>query len=200
MKHVTLLAAAAAALATMPVHADPQTGNDWTGFYVGGQVGWMDVEYPTSNPIPGGILFDGNGAALGLHAGYNHDFGALVLGAEVSVDFPSEDLELTPAGTSAPREIDYFAVAKIKGGYDAGRFLPYAVIGYAWQDFEDTGNPTTRSQTFEGLAYGLGVSFLASPRLIAGIEALWFDLDPDNSTSTLTSEGTLLSLRMSYAF
>lgn len=200
MKHSMILTAAAAALTTLPAHADPRSGGDWTGFYVGGQVGWMEVEYPTRSPaVPGGVLYDGNGSAFGFHAGYNHDFGDFVLGGEVSVDFPSVDIDITPTGRPAPREVDYFAVAKFKAGYDAGRFLPYAVIGYASQDFKDTGALAAGSQTFDGVAYGVGVNYRVGPNLIAGVEALWFDLDPSN-TSFLTSEGTMLSLRLSYKF
>jgi hypothetical protein len=44
MVHATLLAAAAAALTTMPAHADPPTGGDRTGFYAVGQIRCTDVE------------------------------------------------------------------------------------------------------------------------------------------------------------
>ena len=84
MKHRQILAAVLLTLTALPAQAN----GDWTGFYAGGQIGWADVEYPNSSPlVPGGISFDGTGGALGLHAGYNHDFGTFVLGAEISLDF-----------------------------------------------------------------------------------------------------------------
>ncbi len=96
MKHVTLRAVAAAVLTTTPAHADPQTGGDWTDFYSGGQISRMEVEYPNSTPLfPGNVQFYGTGPGLGVHAGYTHDLGAWVLGAEFSADFPSVDLEQT---------------------------------------------------------------------------------------------------------
>jgi opacity protein-like surface antigen len=194
-----ILAAAVAPLFSMPAYAEQTTSTDWTGFYAGGQIGWLDVEYPTTGPVPGGILFDGTGNSFGLHVGYNHDFGSLVLGGEVSMDFPSVDIELTPTGNAAPRDIDWIGTVKARAGYDAGLFLPYAVIGYTWQEFNET-TGSAADRTFDGFGYGLGVSFLASQHLMVGAEALWFDLDPTEAGSSLTSEGTLLSLRLSYRF
>jgi opacity protein-like surface antigen len=201
LNRTSILAGLATALTLTPALADSTTGTDWTGFYAGGQIVWMDVEYPTSSPVVvGGIAFDGNGAGVGLHAGYNHDFGDFVLGAEVSLDFPSVDIELTPTGSPAPREIDRVTLIKAKAGYDAGRLLPHALIGYAWQVYDDTTGATSADQTFDGMTYGLGVDYLLSPSVIAGLEALWFDLDPESPASHLTSEGTSLSLRLSYRF
>lgn len=189
------------AIAVAPVAlAGRAVAEDWTGFYAGGQIGWMDIEYPTTLPIPGGILYDGSGTPLGVHAGYNHDFGTLVLGAEVSVDFPSIDLESTVSGTPNVKGVDRFAAIKAKIGYDAGRFLPHAIVGYASQKFDNRGSPSTPTLTFEGMTYGVGVSYLANENMTVGVEALWFDLDPTDPVSTLSSEGTQVSLRLSYRF
>lgn len=189
------------AIALVPAAAaGPAVAEDWTGFYAGGQIGWMDVEYPTTLPIPGGVLYDGSGTPLGVHAGYNHDFGTLVLGTEVSVDFPSIDLKSTVSGTPNVKGVDRFAAIKARIGYDAGRFLPHAIVGYASQKFDNRGSPSTPTLTFEGMTYGVGVSYLANENVIAGVEALWFDLDPTDPVSTLSSEGTQVSLRLSYRF
>lgn len=188
------------AIAVVPVSlAGPAIAEDWTGFYAGGQLGMLDVEYPDSSPlIPGGVLFDGNGSVVGLHAGYNHDFGTFVLGAEVSLDFPSINLNRTLTGTPSGRDIDRITMAKIKAGYDAGNFLPYAVIGYASQKFDD-GTAVPPIKSFDGMAYGFGADFQAGEKWIVGVEAMWFDLDP-SIASLLTSKGSIASLRLSYRF
>ncbi len=193
--------ASAIILAALPTaFSEPAFAEDWTGLYAGGQIGWTDLEYPTSSPgFPGGISFAGNGSLLGVHVGYNHDFGALVLGAELSVDFPSVDIRFAPTGVPGRREIDSVTAVKAKAGYDAGRFLPYAVIGYASQGFNDTSG-LAEDLTFDGMTYGVGMSYLASPNLVTGIEALWFDLDPTDPATGLTSEGSVVNLRLSYKF
>jgi outer membrane immunogenic protein len=199
MKSLGNLAAALSLCCVLGTYPGPSSAEDWTGFYAGGQIGWMDVEYPTTAPVPGGIFYDGSGSPLGLHAGYNRDFGTLVLGAEVSVDFPSIELRSTLSGAPNIKGVDRVSVIKAKLGYDAGRVLPHILLGYASQKYDNRGS-TTPKLTFDGMTYGVGVSYLASPNLIAGVEALWFDLEPTNKASILTSRGSLVSLRLSYRF
>ncbi len=57
---------------------------DWTGGYVGGQLGYGNVEC-------GGT--DGDGAFGGLHAGYQSDMGTFVVGGEVDYDFADIKLD-----------------------------------------------------------------------------------------------------------
>lgn len=189
------------AIAAPPVViAGPAVAEGWTGFYAGGQIGNLDVDYPTSSPLfPGAVIFDGSGIGVGFHAGYSHDFGDFVLGAELSVDFPSVDIELTPKGTPASREVDSLSIVKLKAGYDAGHLMPYALIGYARQEYDNT-TGTVGDLTFDGMAYGVGMSYLAGPNVVAGIEAVRFDLDTNNPATSLSTEGTLVSLRLSYVF
>ena len=61
----------------------------WTGFYVGGEVGWMktDPEYTTAAVLLGApfIVTSGSnksGPTYGVMAGYNYQVGQLVLGVE----------------------------------------------------------------------------------------------------------------------
>lgn len=92
---------------------------DWTGAYVGAQLGYADVD---SN---GGGL-DGNGELYGLHAGYRWDFGGYVAGAEIDWDKANIDL-----GAVAGDTLDDVARLKFMAGADLGRSLVYGTLGAA---------------------------------------------------------------------
>lgn len=198
MNRLSTLTCLFAAIAATGVSAQALPDGDWTGFYAGLQIGRHDLEYHDPR-VPGGILFDGAGISYGLHAGYARDFGRFVLGAEADVDFSSTGLSTTPTNRPAPRQVKRMASVKAIAGFDAGQFMPYAAVGHAWQDFDDTLS-RANDLTFTGLTYGIGLKIQLRPNLMAGVELTRFDLDPDNPRSSLTAEGSTVSLRLSYRF
>lgn len=113
MKIIQAIAVAATALAA-PVQAA-----DWNGFYLGGQIGYGFGEVSDG----GTPSFDG--VIGGVHAGYNHDLGSVVIGAEI--DYNLGDMEVGGGVT-----FDQLAHTKVKLGYDGGRFLAYGTAGAAW--------------------------------------------------------------------
>lgn len=127
---ITTLAIAAPAFAGGPVTVDAEptvapvyapatpASVDWSGFYVGAQLGYADVD---SN---GGGL-DGNGTLGGVHAGYRWDFGQYVAGAELDYDTASIDL----GGTTGT--LDDVTRLKLMGGAEFGNSLIYATTGIA---------------------------------------------------------------------
>src|SRR5712691_1507865 len=99
-------AADAAVVATKPKTSVAQSPYDWTGFTVGGHVGyaagasdWSATQALAATPSSSGSLdlfqgfdaFKGTGSYFGgLQAGYNYLFPSrLVLGAEADVIFPN---------------------------------------------------------------------------------------------------------------
>src|SRR5262245_60001960 len=88
----------AADLAGRPIAPAPMVNTiryDWSGFYVGAQVGWQterdrysDIGFGSSLGTDTYVTTTKGGIVGGLHAGYNYQFGSVVLGAE-------GDLELT---------------------------------------------------------------------------------------------------------
>ena len=67
-------------------------GIDWSGAYVGGQLGYADTD------TSAGAL-DGYGMLGGVHAGYRWDMGTFVAGAELDYDTASVDLGAVPGDT-----------------------------------------------------------------------------------------------------
>ena len=95
---------------------------NWTGFYVGGHVGYGDGSLgPDTNPLPLQAVFfphSVTGGVGGFQVGYNHQFAnRFVLGVETDATFVSPvDL---PRRTLGPfnASIDYVGTVRGRAGY-----------------------------------------------------------------------------------
>ncbi|NJS38833.1 MAG: porin family protein [Rhodobacteraceae bacterium] len=148
--------------------AQPAPAFDWTGFYSGLSV--------TDGSVSDGNDFDTSG--FGVQAGYLHDLGTFVVGGELAYS----DAEVDDAGA------DITATRlKLIGGYDAGRFLPYAFVGVS--DVEVTNSFNSVSDTVTNYGLGARYAFGADGRFVGGLEYIvedksnfgntGFDLDRD---------------------
>lgn len=169
---VLFSAITAATLITTPVLAE-----DWTGFYLGGGVGWADVDGP-------GAL-DGDDVSFGVHAGYDYDFGDFVLGGEVEIDRADIDLG------NGPAQVDNVSRLKLKAGYDFGPALGYAVLGGARVD-TSVGNEN-------GALYGLGVAVPINEQVSLSGELLRHDFNNFNG-SGVDADATSVNIRASFRF
>ncbi|MFA8442611.1 outer membrane protein [Yoonia sp.] len=172
-------APAPVAVAPAPV----MMGNDWTGFYAGGQLGYGQLD-PDATTDPS----EPDGAIYGVHAGYNYDLGSIVLGGEVDFDLTNIEVD-TPAA-----EVDSVARLKAKLGYDAGQFMPYVTAGVAQVQTTDGLDGDT-----DGSFAGLGLSYMMSDSLILGGEVLQHQFE-DVADSGVDIDATTLSLRASFKF
>jgi len=133
--------------APAPAPLAPVPAPDWSGFYLG---------------INGGVLFDdGAGTPLfGGTAGYNFQFGQLVLGVEGDLDAAWP----TAGGTDG--------IGTIRGriGLPLQWFMPYFTAGYAFSDFSTS-----------GLAIGGGAEFRLTPTLSLKAEYLRVDLGEEDN-------------------
>jgi opacity protein-like surface antigen len=152
---------------------------DWGGGYAGVQLGYGDVS---------GDL-DGYGGLYGVHAGYNWDLGAWVLGAEL--DYDAADLEIA----GGPDSIDAVARLKLRAGYDAGPALLYATAGPARADATVGGASLDDSGWFAGL----GVDYGLTQQWTVGAEVLAHQFD-DFAATGLNVDATTATLRASFRF
>ncbi|WP_319826494.1 outer membrane protein [Thalassovita sp.] len=132
--------------------------SDWTGFYTGLHAGSGDRDIGF-----GPFSINRDHTIVGVHAGYTHDFGNYALSGEVS-------FEKVDAGGSD--DVDRIGVA-LKAGYDAGRVMPYISVGLASLDMP---GPLSDER---GFSYGFGVNFLATDRLMLGLEYRHTKYDDD---------------------
>lgn len=168
---------------------------DWTGVYVGGQLAYGRLGYELDDGDSGEADFDG--AVGGLHAGYAHDFGRVVLGAEVAYEWT--DLELDDEGDASfdvGSDLEGTARAGLRVGYDAGRILPYATAGYARASFSDEVAGTGEDRA-DGYYFGGGVEYAVTDRFSVAGEVLRreFELDADDLNTGLTTVGVRASYR-----
>lgn len=166
------------------VAAPVRTGGDWTGFYAGGQFGYLDV---TGKSLATGT--DGDDYTYGVHAGYNYDFGLWVIGAELDYDWTSTDL--VAAGVTVG-SLDSVWRAKLRGGYDFGNTLLYATVGYAELDSSLGGA--------SGDFWGLGLSYKLTDQFILSGEYLMHSFDDIGNAAGVDADADTFTIRASYQF
>lgn len=128
---------------------------DWTGFYIGGQIGaaFGDGDLASSDEnVIGGVTL-----------GYDHDFGRYVIGGALDYDFTDFDI----APNSSLEEI--FRL-KIRGGPKIGRGLLYGTGGYANADSDNMGNE-------DGWFIGGGYDYMVNDQFSVGGEVLYHEFD-----------------------
>jgi opacity protein-like surface antigen len=151
---------------------------DWSGLYVGGQLGYGDVDASA-----GGL--DGSGFTTGLLAGYRADFGQFVAGVEGNYDWTDIDL----GGGVAT--LDNVARLKLIGGYDMGPALVYGTVA-AVRAESSIGNDS-------GYALGVGMDYALSDRMTLGAELLEHRFDDFNG-SGVDLDATTFNTRVGFRF
>jgi len=191
---IALVAAARVAEAgDLPVKAPPPAPvayYDWTGFYVGGHVGYSMGRGTSTlsdpNPTVAGDSF--SGLYGGVQGGYNYVFPSrLLLGAEANITFPNFEKYTdgliftgrTVQGTTVTDQIDYIATLRGRFGYAFDHWLIYGTGGLAWSQarFGETpgvtGDEDKIPLTRIGWALGLGAEVAIAPDWTARIEYLY---------------------------
>ena len=175
------------------------TAYNWSGVYVGAQVGyaWGDSELElledpvTSNPEPDGILG-------GAYLGYNAQLGnGIVVGAEADfafADLHDSDGVFGPGGVplddqSFEVDVNWTAAVRARIGYAAGRFLPYIAGGVAFADVDHEAFTTGvsaggGSDTFVGWTIGAGAEYAFTDNLIGRAEYRYTDFGSEDYADT----------------
>lgn len=181
-------AAAADLPASMPIKAPVRAAiYNWTGFYVGGQVGYGQGGFgPDTNPIPEQAVFFPHrvtGMIGGFQAGYNLQLpNRVVLGVEADVSFtsPLDRPKLDPAPFNTT--LEYAGTARGRIGYAFGQVLPYVTGGLAWGqsrvnvNADDGSLLSTRLLPHVGWTAGLGIEMAVGGNWTAKIEYDYIDL------------------------
>lgn len=158
--------------------AGQASATDWTGFYVGGQVGNADV-----NTNVAGV--DDNGVIGGLTAGYDYDLGSWVVGAGVDYDWSDTNL----GGVTT---LDRVGRVKLRGGYKFGDGLFYGVGGYAHAKTDTLGND-------DGWFIGAGYEHLVTDNVSLKGEILYHDFKNFNNSGT-NLDATTIQIGATFRF
>jgi outer membrane immunogenic protein len=158
-------------------------GLDWSGAYVGAQLGYGDVD---SN----GAGLDGYGWLGGIHGGYRWDLGNWVAGTELTWDKTAIDL-----GDVAGDELDSVAALKLTAGYEIGNSLVYGALGYAQAKATVGGVDLSDS----GMVYGIGFDHALNDQWTVGGEVLEHKFDDFDSTG-IDLDATTLKAKVAMRF
>ena len=168
---LSLILAAGFSLAALGASAQ-----NWTGGYVGGQIGSLNAD-TTATP-------SGRELSYGLHAGYTSEVGpTLVLGGELEYDWT--DINLGAATVNAVGR------AKVIAGINSGLVMPYLTIGGARLD--------TSIGNANGWLAGLGVAYQVTPNVSLSGEILYHEFT-DIGATTIDADATAINVRASYRF
>ncbi|MFP4327206.1 MAG: outer membrane protein [Paracoccaceae bacterium] len=160
--------------AVPPTPASP----DWTGGYVGGQLGYGNVDTDTGA--------DGDGAIGGLILGYDYDFGGWVLGGGLDYDFA--DIDVDGATT-----LENVLRLKLRSGVDLGNGgLLYGTGGFARADTSSLGDD-------DGWFLGAGYEHRITESFSVGGEALYHEFE-DFEGSGIDVDATTLQVRGTFRF
>ena len=183
----------------------------WTGFYVGGNLGWgwrdsnNDPVILTGPGVPGGLeggtLFFGNNNDAtftgGGQIGYNYQIGSWVIGAEADIQGINNDnnsnVVFIPGpgfagGDFVPGEFengaDWWGSARLRAGVAFDRFLVYATGGLAYTE-DNTGWALGG-----GVEWAMPVNWFGSSAVTLGLEGLWVSIDQDDDSTRPTGTFT----------
>lgn len=163
----------------------------WTGFYVGADIGGAfgyakdSVWYNGVNY--GSKAFNTSGVVGGIHAGYNYQMGAVVLGAEADLWYNGISSRAAWAGNGATgtlkNELGWQGTIRARAGYAIDRALLFVTAGVAIAAPETTFSASTNlggltassSSTRAGFTVGGGAEYAFTNNWIGKVEYRYAD-------------------------
>ncbi|MCW5696002.1 MAG: porin family protein [Bauldia sp.] len=170
----------------------PTPVHDWSGFYLGANVGWG---FGAVAGTEGGVTdsWSANGLNVGITAGMNwSQFSPLFLGLQLEVGWTFFAAgSSTALATATATSLTMYGSFRVRAGYLFNDWLVYATAGPAWQRVTASGVGITASphtQVHPGFAFGAGVERPINDTMIARFEVLsgrFADLPYDGGNITL---------------
>jgi outer membrane immunogenic protein len=211
IKHSVIgIAAVASLLTTSALAADmaapvytkapviPVVVYDWTGFYIGGNIGYSWDRSSTTQSFydgPTGTTllssypssFNLDGVIGGGQIGYNWQTGALVFGieADASKSGQSGSGAQTVPGWTSSTDINWIGTVTGRVGYAWDRVMVYGKGGFAWADEDHSQSlggvlVSSTNASHTGWTLGLGLEYAITNNWSAKIEYNYIDLGARN--------------------
>jgi len=208
--------AAAADLSTPykapPAAPAPIPYYNWTGFYIGGNIGGGFNDYSFANTVTAtGAPVNSNSASVagvlgGGQIGYNYLFSRnFLLGVEADIDGANINGSTTSTDGTTQHSFntDLFGTVRGRLGVAANNWLFYGTGGFAWGNTQVTRNQLTGtvgaatagtsesiSNTGTGWTAGGGVEWGITPNWTARVEYLYVDLGTNSYSFPLAGRAT----------
>jgi outer membrane immunogenic protein len=164
----------------------------WTGPYVGFNLGyqWGDISNNPTSP---------SGIAGGIQAGYNWQFGNLVLGVETDINLSGASDTFAPWQFSNP----WFGTLRGRLGYAVNNFMIYGTGGLAYGGIQAEVLGLTESKTRTGWTVGGGAEVGLTPAWSVKLEYLYMSFADSGYWLTQTNNGfdsSLVRFGVNYRF
>ena len=214
----------------VPVYVPPPPSSLWAGLYVGinGGYGGNSIDRTTTSSSPGYFssfsdTFGAGGPFVGGQIGYNYVLSNhLVLGGEVDIDWANVInyngtsntsgvtafasggglAAVSTTGGNSGTGLDWLGTARLRLGYDLGKFLPYVTGGvafgglsstnYAYSTFGGLGGSVTSgntSTTQVGWAVGAGAEYMITDSWSVKAEYLYTQIGGITRNDTTLGAG-----------
>ena len=170
-------------------YAVPPIAN-WTGFYIGGNVGgaWSDVEWSNISLTGERFNNDVSGFIGGGQIGYNQQLGNIVLGIEATLSGADLNRDFRSIVPTINFSTDVNTIATVTGrfGVAADQWLFYGKAGWAGAQVEFSGRNTVGPDSFSfddwrnGWTVGLGLEYKIARNVSFGVEYSFIQLDSDD--------------------
>jgi len=187
-----------------PAYIPPPPVFTWTGFYIGGQIGYGFGTNSVQPFTAAGLLgtpysYSQNGVVGGAHIGYNYQVAQFVFGLEGDVEGTGISRNLAPFGTvfSNSTSIPIQGSARGRIGFAVDRALFFATGGAAFASIRDSyfgvlipgGSTSTLSKSRVGWTVGGGIEYALTNNWTIRGEYLYTDYGhyTDFPTSTAFS-------------
>jgi outer membrane immunogenic protein len=182
----------AADLPSAPIEAPAVTlplAFDWTGFYVGAQIGYAWGNSDTD--FTGGFTTsstDPDGVVGGVHIGYNAQFNQIVVGLEGDIEASSMSGDESSGGafgSTSSVDVNWQGSVRARLGYAMDNVLPYITGGVAFADVDVdsaiTGfSSSSYSDTLTGWTVGAGVEYAFTQNITGRVEYRYTDFGDTN--------------------
>lgn len=195
-------ALALGALAAPAYAEEPAGDRDWTGFYVGGTLGITaaDLDWEIDWTVDGGEGFSSgedsghpsqSTAGVSVQAGYDHQLGPIVVGAQVDyavTHFEEDSRSDGGDGADLRTEIHSLGTVRARVGYPIGDCLLFASGGLAFGDLKhtyDSDGPTDTTHAKDKLGWtaGGGVELAVAENVSLIAEGLYISFDEKSATA-----------------
>ena len=174
----------------------------FSGGYAGGNAGWVrawadqtvtltvDVAEPPP-PITKKFSSEGDGPAIGLHTGYNWQFGSAVYGFETDfswMDVDASFLEPSVLQTRYESSYKYFGTVRGRLGWAIENIMFYGTGGFAYAGVDHnfinqgTAGRFSDHDVVPGWTAGGGTEWAIDPYTFLRVEALYVDLEDTTRT------------------
>ena len=152
----------------------------WSGFYLGGVVGYGRSNFDYATELAGPFSSGTNGGMAGLLVGYNFQAQNIVFGVEADVAATPWESDVFSVTAKSSAQGRFTGLASVRGrlGYAFDRSMVFGTVGIGVVEgsFADTKNKIISEYNHTGLVFGGGIEHKLTDKINVGLDAMLFQV------------------------